>query len=235
MNKDGSRNGFGWIGVFLAGLLLVQGRAALAFPEFPTADFMHVQIVADAVEFNGVPMRLFAFSSERSEQDLLGFYRKVWGEEFADTEFGPQRILAHRKDDYLLVVQILERDALGSRGTLSIAPLFSRKLRPGEHLGAGFPLMPGSMVVSDIHAQDAGKASRTLVVSSKKSLPQTIAFYRQRFLQEGWQPLIIGGQELGEARGGQQALVLNRAGEELNLAFSRVEDETFTVAVLVRQ
>lgn len=231
MNRDGSRNGLGRAGIFLACLLVVQSRAAMAFPEFPTADFMHVLIVADEIDFNGLPMRLFEFSSERSESELLGFYRRVWGDEFTDTEIGPQRILAHRKGDYLLVVQVLERSGLGSRGTLSIAPLFSPKLKPNERLGVGFPLMPGSMVVSDIHAQDVGKTSRTLVVSTKKSLPQVIEFYRKSFLQEGWQALFRDGQQRGE----QQALVLSRAGEELNLAFSRVNGETFTVAVLVKQ
>lgn len=215
--------------VFIMYTALVEARS---FPDFPAADFMQLTLVAEDMQFNGVPMRLIEFKTGANRERVIGFYRTKWGEDLAETKLGEADILSHRDGDYLLTVQINPGHGLETSGTLSTAPLFDNKARSRSALGKGFPMPSGTTVVNDIVATDGPKKSRTLLLKTTKSLRQTYDFYSRRFEQEGWKPLAPDANKQPEPHE-NMGLILGRKGDELNLAFVSGADGTVIVAVLV--
>lgn len=207
---------------------------AVDFPEFPIAEFMRLSVAADNIQFNGVPIRIADFRSDKSEAAVVAFYRETWKEEIADADYAMWRILSHREGDFLLTVQVSGRGGAGSGGTLSIAPVFSPNIEPGKDLGKGFPLLPGTTVVNDIQARDGPNRSRTLLMVNGMSVRQNRDYYSRRFLREGWREMAGNRDENGDPME-NPPLILSRGRDELNIAFTVVDGKTHTVAVLVQQ
>lgn len=215
--------------LFIMHAALLEARS---YPDFPAADFMQLALVAEDMQFNGVPMRLIEFRTGASREQVIGFYRTKWGERLAESKLGEADILSHRHGDYLLTVQINPGRGLETIGTLSVAPLFDNKVRSRPALGKGFPMPPGTTVVNDIIAIDGPKKSRTLLLRTTKSLRQTYDFYSRRFEQEGWKTLAPEAGKQSTPHN-DMGLILNRKGNELNIAFVGDEGGTVIVAVLV--
>ncbi|UAW99501.1 hypothetical protein KEM63_05905 [Halopseudomonas nanhaiensis] len=201
--------------------------AAKQFPEFPVADHMHVSIVAEEIEFSGIPMQLLEFRSNRALADLQKFYASEWHNAMAVADTEEFVLLSHREGDFFQVVQIDRSDRLGSRGILSTSFAFDpSEISRGEP-AKGFPMVAHSKVLNDIKAVDGPKHSRTLMIESPESLKRTYDFYDRRFAQEGW------SNATSPKATERNVLILSRRSEELNMTFSASRQGTTVVAVLV--
>lgn len=228
--------------ITLKSLIVLLGLAIMCFswsvqarnyPDFAVAPFMHVQIVADDMQFNGVPMRIVEFNSTQPRARVIEFYRGTWGDRVVETDMGDRYILAHRDGDYLLTVDIAADTGMGAKGTLSTTAFFDPRVRPSDTLGEGFPMLPQSTVFNDIKSVDGSNYSRTLVINSNHNLQRTYDFYQRRFYQEGWREVVpaSGSGEPVQAAG--RAILLNRRNDELNIAFVPEGRGTMVVAILI--
>lgn len=229
-------------GVLLAiGLLLVSTLcAAKALPDFKAAKFMRVTVVADAMIYNGLPMRAYEFTASKSVDEVEVFYTELWGKEIKKSQAGPWMVLSHFDGRYLFSVQVEEDNMQRAVGLLSVS-------EPGAvsskfELGEGFPMPRSSTVVNDISAEDLGKNSRTLVLLNDQSIASNLRFYRRHYERRGWMELGEGGQAAKKRGGGKSsrddpdgsnALIMSKGGNELNMSFDRVEGRTVVVAVEV--
>jgi len=201
--------------------------AARQFPDFPVADHMHVSIVAEEIEFSGIPMQLLEFRSDRALADLQKFYASEWRDAMTVADTERFVLMSHREGDFFQVVQIDRSDRLGSRGILSTSFAFdSSEISRGEP-GRGFPLPAHSKVVNDIKAVDGPKHSRTLMLETPENLQRTYDFYDRRFAQEGW------SNATSPKATERNVLMLSRRSEQLNMTFSASRRGTTVVAVLV--
>lgn len=216
--------------VFFINAAVIEARG---FPDFPAADFMQLTLVAEDMQFNGMPMRLIEFRTGMSRDRVIQFYRSEWRGELAEARMGESAILSHRDGNYLLTVQINPERDLETVGTLSVAPLFDSKKNTPSALGKGFPMPPGTVVVNDIVATDGPKKSRTLLLTTTKNLRQTYDFYNRRLQQEGWKRLSPAGSSRQPELHSDNGLILTRKGDELNIAFVPGDTGTVIVAVLV--
>ncbi len=210
------------------GLLQAKG-----YPEFPYSDDMDVVVVANNMDYNGLPMRAFQFSSSADEAEVVAFYEREWGEEMTNILFGDWRILSHKEGDYLMTVQIEQNTMAKTHGTLGITPMFKlvdagsrhvQKLQAG--IGKDFPMPPRSEVINDIRADDGGINSRTIMFANSQSVLQNIKFYLRKMQAQGWE--ILGGYP--ESLDNLTALAMNKGGQKLNLSFVSREGKTYGVA-----
>ena len=231
------------IGVFarvLAGATLLLPWSSVwgtDYPEFPTADFMDVTVAAGNIDYNGVPMRIFRFRTGESVESVEQFYNSEWKGSIAREDVRRWKVLSHRKGDFLLTVQIRTGETLVTHGTLSAAPVFSDSLEPGGDLGEGVNTMPGARVINDIRAVDGGKSSRTLVLAHPDSVRRTADYYQSLYEGQGWATTLGGTNDLAPSVGrvDVRALGFEKGRRRLDMAFSRLEDETYTVMVFVEQ
>ena len=207
--------------------LFSREASARQFPDFPVVDHMIVSIVAEEIEFSGIPMQLLEFKSNRALSEIQEFYASEWRDAIAVAETEDFIILSHREGDFLQVVQMDRSDKLGSRGTLSTSLAFDSTAISSETPGKGFPLLTHSKVLNDIKAVDGPRHSRTLMIETADSLRRTYNFYDRRFNQEGWN----NAASLKATE--KNVLILSRRNQELNMTFSPSRRGTTVVAVLV--
>ena len=218
----------------LAGLMLALGIApaghADAFPKLELPKSLQLTRVARAMRVNGLPTRIDAFQSEQGVAALSAYFRGQWGRQMTRTRVAPWTILAHREDDVLITVQI-KRAAMGhTRGLIAETRIFDA-LRKGrlDPPKAAFPMLADTRQVEDLQATDHGRASRTVVLRSQQSAAQNLDFYRAYFREHGYQPVAPGALAKNAAGG---AMILNRGGEQLNVAVA--ETDAATVITIVR-
>lgn len=176
-----------------------------------------VQSVADDMKYNGVPMRIRQFSSERDVDSVLSFYRQRWGGEAkqkpVENSLGEWRIVGRQDGDYYLTVQVKRREQGGSEGFMGVSRLPSLTERPRVDLL--FPRMPGSEVISDIDSNDSGKVAKTLILRNDHSVTSNASYYQSMMPGQDWkQNQSFGGPQANNTH----VLYFERRKESANIA-----------------
>lgn len=185
--------------------------------------------VAEDMVYNGVPMRIQFFRSKVAPARVLAHYRQRWSDgarrQYVENRLGPWQVISRGLGEFFVTVQVRPGPSGGTEGYLAQRPLVA-KARPV--LGQGIALPPGSEVVNDIFNRDAHRPARTLLAFNGLSTDANAAFFRERYVREGW---TIASDVKG--RGGVRQMILQRAGEEFSLALSFRDGKTALGATLV--
>ncbi|MCF6226952.1 MAG: hypothetical protein L3J22_11720 [Xanthomonadales bacterium] len=217
--------------LFIFILLLLATTFAWAMPEFKAPEFMRLAIVADKMTLNGLDMKTYTFESSKPVAEIEKFYQELWSGKAKQTKVVPWNIISYADDGFLYVVQIREGNPLSVTGLLSISDL--KTLKKKFVRGKGFPMPGSSIVINDITGNDSGKRSRTLVIENTKSVADNLRYYRRHFNKKGWIELAENTNASG--RKSASALIMNKGGNELNMAFSVQGNKTMVVAVQVEK
>lgn len=217
--------------LFIFILLLLATTFAWAMPEFKAPEFMRLAIVADKMTLNGLDMKTYTFESSKPVAEIEKFYQELWSGKAKQTKVVPWNIISYADDGFLYVVQIREGNPLSVTGLLSISDL--KTLKKKFVRGKGFPMPGSSIVINDITGNDSGKRSRTLVIENTKSVADNLRYYRRHFNKKGWIELAENTNASG--RKNASALIMNKGGNELNMAFSVQGNKTMVVAVQVEK
>ncbi|MCF6264480.1 MAG: hypothetical protein L3J24_12950 [Xanthomonadales bacterium] len=213
-------------------MLLLTAVTAWSMPVFKAPDFMQLTIVADKMTLNGLDMKTYTFESSKPVAEIEKFYQELWSGKAKQTKVMPWNIISYADDGFLYVVQIREDNPLSSvTGLLSISDL--KTLNKNFVRGKGFPMPGSSVVINDITGNDSGKRSRTLVIENTKSVADNLRYYRRHFNKKGWVELAENTNASG--RKNASALMMNKGGDELNMAFSVQGNKTMVVAVQVKK
>ncbi len=177
-------------------ILILAGafQAASAKPKFPPPPDSHVTRLGDSMVYNGIPMDIRLFGSRDSAEEVIDYYRGVWpkGNEkqpgYSETNaLAPWRIITYVKDGYLMTVQVTPaKNSDGSTGYLAMSRMPALDRGPPD-LGSGFPKLRGSFVANDIQSDDLMKKGRTIILSNGASVGTNVNFYRDYYLNQGWQ------------------------------------------------
>ena len=174
------------------GLVFFSGQVFSA-PKFPPPPDSKIGRIGDDMIVNGVPMDIRQFTSKKSVEDVLQFYRDFWpqGTEkepgYTETDaLTPWRIITRVENGYLMTIQVTEEGDRGSSGLLGMSRLPDPENLP--KIGKGFPKLNGSYVANDIQSRDIGKEGRTLQISNRYSVERNANFYRSHFEGQGRPP-----------------------------------------------
>jgi hypothetical protein len=214
-----------------AGLLSVASAEELDCPAFPQPE-AKVQWVAPYMLFNGVPMSVKRFDSDKSPDVILAFYRRVWNGSGSaapvENVVGQWQTIGVKRGKCFFTVQVQAAGKTGSTGLLSATqPLAGPRIASDQKL----PMMSGSTVINDIEHRDDGKNARTILLSNTFSAQSNADFYRQNLADQGWK--MISSYQITTGKGPGITLVMKRDLAEANLVITRSGSQTTVLATLV--
>lgn len=205
----------------------------LKCPAFPEPDNVRLEWVAPYMLYNGVPMSVKRFDSERKPSEILAFYRRAW----AGSAAGPAAVeynvepwqniaVARGKCFYTVQVQAAGR---GSTGLLSVTEAIDKpRIVEADKV---LPMMSGSTIINDIEHRDDGKHARTLVLKNGFSAESNADFYRRSLGDQGWST--ISSYQMNTSKGPGITLVMKRGLAEASLVITRRGRDTTILANLV--
>jgi len=213
-----------------ASLFLVVATTALAGEEFPPPPRSSVGSITTSTTVQGMELNIRKFESSSSVDDVLEFYRKLWGDgEYAETILPPWKMITSRQDDQLFNMQVQIGGSRDTWGYLSISDL-PAKLDSGKYQvrnGADFPKMAGSEVADDQLNRDSGKTGRTLLLFNDFSPRANASFYKNHYKNKGWENVM---SEATAVREKGYALFFRRGAKEATITINELNGRTSVVA-----
>jgi len=213
-------------------LLLALGGLALAAQardDFPPPPDSRVEQVAGETSALGMQLAIRRFRSELKAEQVIDFYRKLWGEEAAVSEAPPWRMIGTVDDGHYLNVQVRD-EADGSEGLLSESDLPERltsgRYRPTPR-HADFPRMSGSDLISVSDSRDAGKTGRLVQLQNDFSVASNASFYRRHYEGQGYTTVM---DEAVAPREQGRVLYFQRGPHNVTVTINRVENRTSIIA-----
>jgi hypothetical protein len=154
-----------------------------SWPSPPVPSGTRTDDVAQHIVFNGLDMHAQTFTSPRSQDDLVEFYRKAWDREVVVNRLGSTQVIGHRDGDYYITVQVSSSGS-GSKGNIGVVDVGDapRHFVPGK----GLPAPAGSKVFNDIAYPDDAVPARTVAMRNSLSPAQNTAYFRERLVTDGW-------------------------------------------------
>ena len=195
--------------------LVAHAQARSTFPPPPKSI---IGMLGDKTIVNGIPMQIRQFSTDRSLQQVIDFYRALW-EDNTDqglpgysisTALPPWTIISRIEEEYILTVQVTSDNKRRASGYLSMSPLDPEQI---TQTGQDFPRMKGSTILNDIVSDDSGKNGRTLLLQNSNSIKSNANFYRNHYKRLGWEEIT----EIPPHSGKQQVLQFRRSNKHVTL------------------
>ncbi|MCE7518342.1 hypothetical protein [Vreelandella titanicae] len=209
----------------------VTTAQATSFPDIRLPDSLSVEVVADEMQIGGLNTRVFAFTTNDSPDDLANYFNRQW-REVARVEAEPWDILSRREGGFLITIQSRTDVGPQTQGFIAISDMFDALDEERRAPNVDLPMLSGTEVVQDVHSEDAGRQSRTLVLKSSRSVIENLDYYRNHFRQSGYEPISQGALSRGDGAG---VMILNRGNEELNLVATQSEVGTVVTIVKVKK
>jgi hypothetical protein len=212
----------------LALLLCAAGSAASpaahgasgadGWPALPAVPRARVEIVADDIEFNGLPMRIQRFTTPASADEVtaaaVAFWTRGYDQPPARTAVREATIVSQVHGPYLMTLKVAPVEGGGSAGLLAASrPLGARGARRHD-VAPDVPLPAGTRVQSVVQSRDAGRIGRQ-VVARVPSSPEQAARQLDAGLQaRGWHRVHDSAAPAGRFTSWQ------RAGREVSYALA---------------
>ena len=223
------------IKAYLMLFVLLCPATALAtdWPSIEAPPKATVQWVGQNMKLNGVPLRIQQFSSNVSMNEVISYYRAIWGsradKKSVENALGKGQVIGKQQGDYYLSVQVTPAGLTKCTGylTVSMLPGSQRIVMNSDQ----FPLMSGSNIHSELESNDPGQKAKTLTLLNTYSVASNADFYKERLTAQGWQldPHYGGSQQDGKA----YAMFFRRGNTEATVIISKATAGTFTVANIV--
>ncbi len=127
--------------------------------------------------FNGLPLGVFGFEVEQSAERTLEWYRRLWGDEAAESEFAGWRQISNVVDNVFVTAQIKEQAGI-TLGRLLLSD--------GRQVGQVAPprtLQPGGTLLADLHAP-IDRTEGRLVMYSHPGTAEAVVGWHKDFWHE---------------------------------------------------
>jgi hypothetical protein len=218
---------------FALGVLLSVAAYAGPFDTFPAPPDADISQVGLNMRLNGVRMSSWDLRSTRPVEDILAFYRREWGTGsarepgYTEVNLAESRLLTHVDETRGLIYTVqLTRQGSETAGQLAVTDLLKGNGVQPETLLRDFPRLGATNVESVLEADEAGWKSRTITVSNTHSVQQNLEQYMQALDGSGWRV-----EDAAMVRSGDGALSAARGNDRLQLAVTRIDGVTRTIAV----
>lgn len=161
-------------------------------------------------------MAVRAFVTDDSVDDVVEFYQDTWHEPpvagapgcaVEREAIAPWTLITRVEDDFVMTVQVMQREPKGAFGFLARGGLPHPGVPPVT--APVPPALQGSDVLSNITSRDAGKRAQTAMLANDKSLASNVSFYRGYY--QHWR--VDTDKEV--SRGKMHALAYTRGREQV--------------------
>ncbi len=167
----------------------------LQLPAFDIMSGMQTEWVARKMVYNGHPMSIQNFVSNRNSKDVMNHFESKWKlkglGQLKSRHVGNDLTVGFVNRGYSYSVQ--SRDVPGG----SVGTLVVTRNRIFVQSEIKFPMPPDAHVISRIHGLDLGIRSETITLSSYRSASMNQQWYRSTLSRAGWS----GQNTMTESRG----------------------------------
>lgn len=204
------------LATLLSGALCAgPAHADCDFDDFPLMESMDLASVAESMQWNNLPMSIKGFRVSASVEAVKAFYGERWQDEVDFTEFGAWQQILHINDECMMMVQLQAQNGQSTGRLMLVNPpdedLASRVL------GAGVPVPPDAVVVTDMQNQDRYRAGQLVMLLSEDSLEGSMSWYQAEMQRTGWR------QNRRQMAQNNATLIYSKGREQLSVVLLRVE------------
>lgn len=202
--------------------LLVRGECD--FDDFPQMDSMQVATVAEAMQWNNMPMSVKGFRVDASLQAVLAFYSDRWAGAADITTFGAWQQVLHLNDDCMMMVQARTVGSETTGRMMLVNPPADEQVQ--RKLGSGVPVPPDAVVVTDMQSQDAQRDGQLVMLLYPDNMASAVSWYQAEMVRSGWQ---LSRRAFGQ---NNATLLYSKGLEQLSVVFLRTTDDQQTQILL---
>jgi len=199
-----------------------QALNAVVVPEFAKTETVAINIVQ-----NGHQLSIASLQTQSSIESVLEFYRQAWNEPLADNvpgfvenTAGDWSIISHLEAGWNQVVQVRPIDGK-VEGRISVM-----QLEPVDNAAPDIAMPGNASLISSTSADDIGHTSGTYVIVAESGINSVSRFYRKHFDKDGWSR--VSDKNMNNS----QVMLLQRAGERVELVVSRLSEGGGTLIVI---
>lgn len=214
---------------------LFAGGFALAdtWPDLIVPNNAKVVVVADRIDINRIPTRIWQFHSDKSPENFLAFYRSKWvkppkegSPPFIENQTAEWKIISRAENGFLIAVQVDAKNILVSNGMISIAQIEGELVESARVSRLPeYPKMPGSTVLQELTNHDPGKNALTVILENGHSAASNRTYYKNFYEHRGWVEIGMHGS------GSKNADVLLLQKGPLETSFTFVSENAKTQIV----
>lgn len=157
----------------------------------PTDSAMSLTWVGQKISHNGYPMNILHFSSPRTAEQVLQFYRSTWAHPvgegqpgFIEQQVGQWHVISRLEGDQSQVVQVKSGSVSGSEGFISDMNVTAAKKTPAE--ASRFPKPAGSQLISHTAVEDYTADALTLIIKNGYSPSENKEYYLRALESQGF-------------------------------------------------
>ena len=178
----------------------------------------------------GLQLQVRRFESNSlSQQQVLDFYRRQWGDQGAETDAPPWKMIGTSDGNYFWNVQVQSTGRKSSWGYLSVSDIagiaFGKK-KMVVNMGEDFPKMSGSTVVNDFHQEDLGRSARTLLLQNDYTVSSNVSYYKNYYEGRGYTAVMNHSDD----RNTNHVLLMSKIGKEVTMTIHTDGSKTNVVA-----
>lgn len=206
------------------------------WPQLILPDGAKAVIVADQIDINRMPTRIWQFHSDKPPEQFLAFYRAKWSKPpkdgappYIENSTEAWRIISRPEGDFMIAVQVDAKNPLVSNGMISIAQI--KGTRADKSLVSqlpAYPKMSGSTVLQELTNHDPGKNALTVILENGNSTASNRAYYKKFYESRGWTEIGFNNPQSG----GADVLLLQKGPLETSFTFVANNAKTQVVGVI---
>lgn len=191
-----------WL-IALISILICRFALADAWPDLILPDDAKAVVVADQIDINRMPMRIWQFHSDKPPENFLAFYRRTWikppkegSPPFIENQTPEWKIISRAENGFLIAVQVDAKNSLVSNGMISIAQIegkLAEKARASRL--PEYPKMSGSTVLQELANHDPGKSALTIILENGHSVTSNRAYCKSFYESRGWVEIGMRGAQ----------------------------------------
>lgn len=215
-------------------------RTATPWPDVPPPPKAQVQWVSDDMRVNGVPMKVQAFQSRASKDEVVAFYMAHWriaANAVPDpakppasvTAHGPDTLVARAHGPYYSLVKVRTTPDGGSEGTISTSLLLGVEPRIDA---SGIPAPRSATPVNVVESIDNGKRNKQVMLVSREPLDSIASYYQTQLTASGWSLL---QEQIASAKGSQGPAIVRMYGrdkQQLDVAMGVDAERRLTIVTV---
>jgi len=222
---------------FVIAIQLAAGQAmADEWPELILPGGAKAVIVADQIDINRLPTRIWQFHSNKTPDQFLEFYRAKWNKPpiegappYIENSTEAWKIISRPEGDFMIAVQVDAKNPLTSDGMVSITQLKGRRTdKAMVSRLPEYPKMPGSTVLQELTNHDPGKNALTVILENGHSAASSRAYYKRFYESRGWTEIGLHNKKSGNA----DVLLLQKGPLETSFTFVAKNAKTQVVGVI---
>jgi len=204
--------------ILVVALALAAFHAAAGCRTLDYPDGAKVVIVADDMEFNGIPMAVWELRWKETPEKLRAYYRKDWesrSDKVYESEAGIWKIIATSEGGCFYTVQT----RAVSDGSHALIGVTRKPTSARAANGSGYPMLSGSKVLNDLRHKDGARNARTLLLTNSFSPDANAGYYRSALGNSGWQTIL--DRSVFTEKGPAKVLVWKRDIEETSMTITQ--------------